>query len=73
MTYLGLASNWFTTRRPKGLVARHRIMGMAGVLDSARFETFIALELGVLAADVKAMVLGSHGDLMVPLISLCYR
>jgi malate dehydrogenase len=42
-------------------------MGMAGVLDSARFETFIALELGVLPADVKAMVLGSHGDLMVPL------
>lgn len=43
------------------------LLGMAGVLDSARFETFIALELGVLPADVKAMVLGSHGDLMVPL------
>jgi malate dehydrogenase len=42
-------------------------MGMAGVLDSARFATFVALELGVLPADVKAMVLGSHGDLMVPL------
>ncbi|AFY41578.1 malate dehydrogenase [Nostoc sp. PCC 7107] len=58
MTYLA----WQAT----GL-SRSRIMGMAGVLDSARFETFIALELGVLPADVKAMVLGSHGDLMVPL------
>lgn len=58
MTYLA----WQATGLP-----RHRIMGMAGVLDSARFETFIALELGVLPADVKAMVLGSHGDLMVPL------
>ncbi|WGV25768.1 malate dehydrogenase [Halotia branconii] len=58
MTYLA----WQATGLP-----RERIMGMAGVLDSARFETFIALELGVLPADVKAMVLGSHGDLMVPL------
>jgi malate dehydrogenase len=58
MTYLA----WQTTGLPSS-----RIMGMAGVLDSARFETFIALELGVLPADVKAMVLGSHGDLMVPL------
>jgi malate dehydrogenase len=58
MTYLA----WQATSLP-----RDRIMGMAGVLDSARFETFIALELGVLPADVKAMVLGSHGDLMVPL------
>ncbi len=44
-----------------------RVMGMAGVLDSARFQTFIAMELGVCVADVKTMVLGSHGDLMVPL------
>lgn len=44
-----------------------RVMGMAGILDSARFQTFIALELGVSTADVDAMVLGSHGDLMVPL------
>ncbi len=58
MTYLA----WQATGLP-----RDRIMGMAGVLDSARFETFIALELGVLPADVKAMVLGSHGDLMLPL------
>jgi malate dehydrogenase len=58
MTYLV----WQATGLP-----RNRVMGMAGVLDSARFATFIALELGVLPADVKAMVLGGHGDLMVPL------
>jgi malate dehydrogenase len=46
---------------------RERIMGMAGVLDSARFQTFIAMEFGVSPVDVNAMVLGSHGDLMVPL------
>ncbi|MGG6295231.1 malate dehydrogenase [Leptolyngbya sp. AN02str] len=44
-----------------------RVMGMAGILDSSRFQTFIALELGVASTDVSAMVLGSHGDLMVPL------
>ena len=45
----------------------HQVMGMAGVLDSARFQTFIAMELGVSIADINATVLGSHGDLMVPL------
>lgn len=44
-----------------------QVMGMAGILDSARFQTFIAMELGISTADVKATVLGSHGDLMVPL------
>ncbi len=44
-----------------------RVMGMAGVLDSARFRTFIAMELGVSSRDVEAMVLGGHGDSMVPL------
>lgn len=44
-----------------------RVMGMAGILDSARFQTFIAMELGISAVDIRAMVLGSHGDLMVPL------
>jgi malate dehydrogenase len=44
-----------------------RVLGMAGVLDAARFETFIALELEVSTMDVTAMVLGGHGDLMVPL------
>jgi len=42
-------------------------MGMAGVLDSARLRTFIAMELGVSVKDVEAMVLGGHGDSMVPL------
>ncbi|MGE5531000.1 MAG: malate dehydrogenase [Bacteroidota bacterium] len=46
---------------------RQRVMGMAGILDTARFCTFIAMELGVSAADVTAMVLGGHGDTMVPL------
>ena len=44
-----------------------RVIGMAGVLDSARFCTFIAMELGVSIKDVRAMVLGGHGDSMVPL------
>lgn len=46
---------------------RHRVMGMAGVLDSARFRTFIAMELKVSVEDVSAFVLGGHGDSMVPL------
>jgi malate dehydrogenase len=46
---------------------RERVIGMAGVLDSARFRTFIAMELGVSVEDVTAMVLGGHGDTMVPL------
>ena len=46
---------------------RERVIGMAGVLDSARFRTFIAMELGVSVKDVHAFVLGGHGDTMVPL------
>lgn len=46
---------------------RERVIGMAGVLDSARFRAFIAEELGVSATDVTAFVLGGHGDTMVPL------
>jgi len=46
---------------------RERVIGMAGVLDSARFRTFIARELGVSVADTHAFVLGGHGDTMVPL------
>jgi malate dehydrogenase len=46
---------------------RERVIGMAGVLDSARFRTFIAQELGVSVQDTHAFVLGGHGDTMVPL------
>ena len=45
---------------------RERVIGMAGVLDSGRFRTFIAQDLGVSASDVSAFVLGGHGDTMVP-------
>ncbi|MCY4262885.1 MAG: malate dehydrogenase, partial [Candidatus Dadabacteria bacterium] len=47
----------------------HRVMGMAGVLDSARFRAFISMELGVSVETVHASVLGGHGDTMVPLLS----
>ncbi len=47
---------------------RERVIGMAGVLDSARFRTFIAEELNVSFENVTAMVLGGHGDTMVPLV-----
>jgi malate dehydrogenase len=46
-----------------------RVMGQAGVLDTARFRTFVAMELGVSVEDVSAMLLGGHGDTMVPLAS----
>lgn len=58
MTYL----TWKTTRLPSS-----KVIGMAGVLDSARFQTFIGMELDCSVEDVRAMVLGGHGDLMVPL------
>ncbi|MGI9060648.1 MAG: malate dehydrogenase [Ktedonobacteraceae bacterium] len=50
---------------------RNRIMGMAGVLDTARFRTFIAQEVGASVRDVQAYVLGGHGDTMVPLARMC--
>lgn len=46
----------------------NRVMGQAGILDSSRFSTFIAWELGVSVKDVNAMVLGGHGDTMVPIV-----
>lgn len=58
MTYLA----WKVSGLPPS-----QVMGMAGVLDSSRFQAFIAAELGVPPGDVAAMVLGGHGDLMVPL------
>jgi malate dehydrogenase len=48
---------------------RRRVVGMAGILDTARFSTFISQELDVSVKDVTAMVLGGHGDQMVPVVS----
>ncbi len=48
---------------------RERVIGMAGVLDTARYRAFLASELDVSVRDIQAMVLGGHGDTMVPLIS----
>lgn len=58
MTYLMYKTTGFDKKR---------VVGMAGVLDSTRLRAFVAMELGVSAADVHAMVLGGHGDSMVPL------
>jgi malate dehydrogenase len=49
---------------------KHRVIGMAGVLDTARFRTFIAAELNVSVENVTAVVLGGHGDTMVPIVRL---
>jgi malate dehydrogenase len=59
MTYLAYKVSGFS---------RNRVMGMAGVLDSARFRVFIAMELNISVEEVQAFVLGGHGDDMVPLI-----
>ncbi|CAA9321469.1 MAG: Malate dehydrogenase [uncultured Gemmatimonadetes bacterium] len=48
---------------------RERVIGMAGVLDTARYRAFLAMELDVSVEDIQAMVLGGHGDTMVPLVS----
>ncbi|HEX5315809.1 MAG TPA: malate dehydrogenase [Candidatus Kapabacteria bacterium] len=56
----------YVTMKRAGL-KRERVLGMAGVLDSARFRSFVALELNVSVEDVSAFVLGGHGDSMVPL------
>ncbi|MBN2488891.1 MAG: malate dehydrogenase [Methanosarcinaceae archaeon] len=58
MTYVALKASGFEP---------NRVFGMSGVLDSSRFATFISMELGCSARDVDAMVLGGHGDSMVPL------
>src|SRR6476646_3212462 len=49
--------------------ARERILGMAGVLDTARYRTFLSQALDISVEDIQAMVLGGHGDTMVPLVS----
>ena len=48
-----------------------KVVGMAGILDSARFQLFLAREAGVAVKDVRAMVLGGHGETMVPVLSYC--
>lgn len=58
MTYLAFKKSGFP---------RERVMGMAGILDTARFRAFITMELGVSVEDVQALLLGGHGDEMVPL------
>jgi malate dehydrogenase len=50
---------------------KERVVGMAGVLDSTRFRSFVAWELDVSVQDVTALVLGGHGDTMVPLVDYC--
>jgi len=50
---------------------KQRVIGMAGVLDSARYRTFLAMELNVSVQSVQALVLGGHGDDMVPVRSAC--
>jgi malate dehydrogenase len=52
--------------------AKNKVVGQAGVLDSSRYRTFVALELGVSVQSVSAIVLGGHGDDMVPVRSLCH-
>ena len=59
MTYVALKVSGFE---------RQRVIGMAGILDTARYRTFIAMELGVSVEDIQALVLGGHGDSMVPLV-----
>lgn len=62
MTYVA----WKVTGFPT-----NRVIGMAGILDAARFRTFVARELDVSVEDVQAFVLGGHGDTMVPLARYC--
>ncbi len=62
MTYLAKKVSGF----PK-----NRVVGQAGVLDAARFRTFISMELGVSVEDIQALVMGGHGDTMVPLPRYC--
>jgi malate dehydrogenase len=58
MTYVSYMASGFPSQR---------VMGMAGVLDTARYRAFLSMELGVSVRDIQAMLLGGHGDTMVPL------
>lgn len=60
MTYVAYMTSGFPS---------HRVMGMAGVLDTARYRAFLAMELGVSVKDIQALLMGGHGDTMVPLPS----
>jgi malate dehydrogenase len=61
----------YTAWKKSGFNPR-RIVGMAGVLDTARFRSFLAEEIGVSVEDIHALVLGGHGDTMVPLTRYCF-
>jgi len=61
----------YTAWKKSGFSPR-RIVGMAGVLDTARFRAFISHEIGVSVEDIHALVLGGHGDTMVPLTRYCF-
>ncbi len=60
MTYVAYMTSGFPS---------HRVMGMAGILDTARYRAFLAMELGVSVKDIQALLMGGHGDTMVPLPS----
>ena len=60
----------YTALRVSGF-PKERVVGMAGILDTARFRTFVSMELGVSVEDIQAFVLGGHGDSMVPLARYC--
>jgi malate dehydrogenase len=62
----------YVAKKVSGL-PRERVMGMAGILDTGRFRCFIAMELGVAVEEIQAMVLGGHGDDMVPVAALVER
>ncbi len=74
-TFLIIVSNpldaMVTLARRETGFPKERLVGMAGVLDSARYRSFVAMELGVSVESVQAMVLGGHGDDMVPIRSSC--